>query len=397
MFPKTRSGAAALLIAAAALLAPLRPALAQVPNLPPGCTPQTPLPCAYQPQQVYNAADIGIFDTVLKDPARRDHPVPIRVRYPKPATGALPVVILSHGGTTADDEGGYTLNTSSERGNSFARSGYVVVHVTRLMVEPQALTDAQFNDCINAGTVTSSLLGGANVEGARRACRVFIGWKVYGPQNVAFIANVIKGYQRGMIADFAGTLDATKVAVGGWSGGTEASMNIAGASQTWTSKLNTLRGGTATSFTVPPTRIDNVVALMADSPRAPEWITGSGFGESLWNIDERPFLFVSGRYDTGGDAGPNVSRTSSFMSARPGRKFLAWTLHERAIHATMNIGEEGCTPLSDAARQSMCTALANLSVAFLDSAVKGRQQATDWLATDAFRALSNQLFELHRR
>jgi hypothetical protein len=92
---------------------------------------------------------------VLHDAARANHPVPVRVRYPEPATDALPVVILNHGGSTGDAEGGDSLNFSSERGNSFIMVGYVMVYVTRLMIESQSLTDAQFNDCIDAGIVTN--------------------------------------------------------------------------------------------------------------------------------------------------------------------------------------------------------------------------------------------------
>ncbi len=382
-----------------ALLAVFGAGLAPAQVLPPGCAASSPGPCAYAPQRVYNAADIGVTDLTLYDASRRNHPVPVRVRYPKPATDALPVVILSHGGSTADEDGAYSMNTSAERGNSFAMAGYVVIHVVRLMVEPQSLTDAQLNDCINAGTIAGSLLTGANIEEARRACRVFLGWHVYGPQNVAFVADVIKGYRRGMLPEYAGLMDASRIAVGGWSGGTEASLNIAGAFQSWSSRLNRLRGGAATAFTFAPVVVPGAVAFMADSPRAPAWAgQGSGFqSESFWGIDERPFLFTSGRYDTGADVGPNAARATSWVSARPGNKFLAWTLSDQAIHSTMNIGEEGCTPTTDPARRAMCTALMHLSVAFLDAAVKRHPPAIDWLASDAFQALSGQQFELHRR
>lgn len=355
--------------------------------LPPGCVEAAPDSCAYSASPNYTTA---VVDFALRDPSRANHLVPFRVRYPRGASGARPVVIWSHGGGTTNivaTPGGTPVShgqTGSERrSESFARAGYIVIHIGRLPVE--TLSVAQSEECSRLGVV------------ATETCKEFIGFHLYGPLNVAFIASVLPQYQLGMLPGFTGTPDRNRIAVGGWSGGSESAQNIAGAWQQWS--------GPAALGSVAPVRLNavnvpGVVAFLNDAPRGPAWGSfSSGFQpDSLTSIDDRPFLFISGANDIGGDVdGVVVSRSSAFLSAARGNKYLAWSPTKAdggPNHATMAIEPDGCQTVS---QQVHCNALESLSLAFLDALVERKPAAIAWLASDALRVHARQNIELHRR
>lgn len=387
---------------AASALAPA-PALAQATIN--GCSAQALASCGYTSPNHFTPA---VADAYLEDPSRGNHPVPIRVRYPLGATGALPVVIWNHGGgtTSADNQAstaaGFTVTrgqqSSVRRSESFARAGYVVIHIGRMDV--RSLSPAQLQDCLTAGVIVGGIVSPS--ESALSACRTWTGFHLYGPRNVAFVAALLAGYQRGMLPGFDGTLDRERIVVGGWSGGTEATLNIAGAYQKWTTALG--------SVTLPPVVVPGAVAFFADAPRGPSWAGFStGFEEqSAYGIDARPILFNTARDDRGGEVAPPVARNASFFGAAKGGKLLSYSWTPAAVggpnHGTMNINDsideatgEPATGCNNALREAHCVALEQLGVAFLDAHVLGRQAAQQWLASGNFKVLTSDRIELHTR
>lgn len=341
--------------------------------LPAVCTTPGPEPCLYTPATVWQTA---IRDFVLQDPGRNQHAVPFRVYYPiNTPAGLRPVVIWNHGGSIEDPASpGSQFNASNERGQSFAAAGYVSIHVVRRSVVNPLTSDLAA--CVSAGVITSTAASGQPLQN----CKDWLGWHVYGPQNVEFIARVLPQYQVGMLPGFIGTPDPSRVVVGGWSGGTEVPLNIAGAAQQFG------------QFKMPQVVVPGAVAFIADSPRGPEYAGfKSGLGEdSYYSIDTRPFLSFSGRGDETGE--PAESRLAGWIAAKPGGKYLSWDNAAEAVHGTMDIGE-----CSTTLRDNHCRWMRSLGVAFIDAVVMNQPQAVAWLASDAYKTLTGGVIELHRR
>lgn len=392
---------AGLLATAATLTAP---AAAQGLDLPPGCSEAAPVTCRYQPARQYTP---GQIDLLMVDPARANHPIPFRVRYPIGATGPLPVVIWSHGGSTTQVIGqtpqGWPITqgqTSSERrGLSFSSAGYVVIHIGRLPVLDTLLTTAQIDACDRVGIRLGALIDGDPVTSPREACRQWTGWHLYGPQNVAFVAARLALVQAALPANFRGTLDSRRIVIGGWSGGTESVMNIAGAPQSWAPVFPH-----ATGVSQPSVNVPGAIAFFADAPRRPSYINthSSGFSDAaLAQIDGRPFLSNSGKNDIGPDVAPSVARAMPWLSAQPGGKLLAWDRSGLANHSTVNLGhnsggvEEGCR--ADLGQAPLCMWYEDLGIAYVDAAAKRRPEALRWLESDAVKVLTGRSIELHRR
>jgi hypothetical protein len=379
------------------------PALAHDPL--PTCLATAPSSCLYHSPDSFTPA---VLDLVLLDPARDNHPVPIRVRYPLGATGARPVVIWSHGGSTTSVvsmAGGVAITrgqqSSVRRSESFARAGYVVIHIGRL--PPATLTNAQLQDCATAGVIVGGVL--SPDTNAIAACKLWTGWHIYGPQNVAFVASMLQHYQVGMLPGFEGTLDRERLVVGGWSGGTESALNIAGAYQRW-SNLLPPHG----SVQLDPVPVPGVVAFFTDAPRGPDWAGySSGFQEdSPYGIDGRPILFNTAVDDRGPDKGPVVSRNASFFGAAKGGKVMSYSWTRSADggpnHGTMDINDsideatgEPASGCDTALREQHCVALESLGVAFLDAAVRGLPGALAWMASGNLQVMTSDRIELYTR
>lgn len=406
-------------VLAATLGAPA--ALAQVPA---GCTSATPQACLYTP--AYNFQQEGVLDLRVPDPSRDNHPVPFRIRYPLNAgllDGPRPVIVWNHGGSTTHDDPllpGVTVGQqgSERRLGSFVKAGYVTIHVARLMPELPTLTHQMLLTCARAGQFTRDILDSAHPRlAAIQICRTFYGWHLWGPVNVAFVINWLRSNPAAMPPTVLAMMDLNRLAVGGWSGGGATALNIAGAEQRWPAPTQlpprvvgllralSVPAGALQNLNLPdvvnsPVPLSGVAAFMDDAPRSPSWAHGtSGFGdESFYNIGSRPFLFTSGRFDTGGDnlgpnAAPELSRSMSWWQAKPGNKYLAWS-PATANHSTMDVSPDGCDTVQ---REAYCKALENLGVAFMDAAMLQRPQAQQWLRSPALEVMTGSRIELHRR
>lgn len=415
--PRAAARGLALLAGALATLGSL-PARAQAPiNGCAGADAGTLAQCHYRsPQPSYTPA---VVDLVLQDPARGDHVVPIRVRYPVGASGARPVVIWNHGGGTTgqDVQASQQLGTyvtrgqqsSVRRSESFARAGYVVIHIGRLppsvvrghQVTPTVLGSDQMRDCVRAGVVAAVDADNPNAN-VVASCAVFIGWHLWGPRNVAFVADMLQHYRVGMLPGFEGTLDREKIIVGGWSGGSASGLNIAGAYQQWSNGEATLR--------LDPVPVPGVAAFFLDSPRGPAYAGySSGFQEdSSFGIGSLPLLINTARGDRGPGGEPVAVRNVHFFGAAKGDKVMSYSWTPTADggpnHGTMDINDsideatnEPASGCNTALREEHCAALEMLGVAFLDAKVRGIREAQDWLASGNFKVLTRDRIELHRR
>ena len=383
-------------VAAAAVLS--CHALAAPPlQLPPGCLLAQPGTCAYQPPLAYSTANL---DSILLDPARNNHPVPFRIRYPVGAVGPLPVVVWNHGGgaTVWDRNAPGPLpiskgqQSSAEHGESFASRGYVAIHIGRLPAEN--LTPSQKQDCV---TARLRFVPAGNPPAAfLERCSEFIGTHIYGAQNVAFLMAALQAIQAQFPNRFPVTMDFTRIVVGGWSGGSAVPLGIAGAFK----QFNGLR---VDAVTVP-----GVIGFIASSPRGTEWGDfESGFVDefpeapapqvhSFQSIDARPFLAITGVSDRGKDKDAFLaSRTAWFWSGTPGQKYQSYALENSStggpVHGTMDLGECG------GSHAKYCRWFDALQMAYLDAVVKGLPLAVSWLASDAYRVLTRFQVELQRR
>jgi acetyl esterase/lipase len=354
----------------------LSPAFAH-PPLPAGCDAQHLPACRYLSDLDFS--NVGVVTTTLTDAARGNYPVPILIRFPIGANGPRPVVIFNHGGEPRANG----RNGSSEWSTAMARAGYVVIHPSRSVVESPSAD--QLDECADNGVIGVT------------ACGQWLGHSKFGPMNTNFLISQFAQLEQ-LHAELDGLLDRRKIVVAGWSAGTTVALANAGAWRRFDPEGPVYRQAST-----------RPIAFMAVAPFGPDY--GGFYYSPTWNfggfqsrsfdaIDERPFLFVTGK----GDFGPKVivdlsredvrseARSLSWLRATPGRKYLAWDLDLRASHGTMNISDCGT-----ALKQAHCRAIQSLGIAYLDAIVRRRVEAIRWLASDAFVTLTAGAIELHRR
>lgn len=346
-----------LLFFALAASTTLSAALAH-PPLPPHCTPANPETCLYTSDLSY---PVGVVDgIVLRDPARSNYRIPLLIRYPIGAPGPRPVVIWHHGGNPSKN--GKTR--SEEWGTTLAAAGYIVIHPSRVLV-PDA---APFQAECDANGFTRPI-----------ECRGWISEYRAGPLNTHFIIDRLDEIAAARPV-LNGLFDPSKIVVGSHSAGSASVLAVAGAYQRW------LDGGHRYRE-----RDNRPIAFLASGPMGPLWAGfGGGFQSGSYAGIERPFLLISGVGDETGE--PSESRVASWLTSVPGNKLQSWDTQLEAVHETMDIHK--CdTPL----QADHCHWIASLGLAFLDAVVRGRQEAHDWLASDAYASLTGGAIELHRR
>jgi hypothetical protein len=339
------------------------------------CNPANPPTCRYVSNLNFN---VGELRTVVVDPSRNNYQIPLLIRYPVGAPGPRPVVIFNHGGPPRANG----LNGSSEWSTAMATAGYVVIHPSRVPVATPSA--AQLTECDANGVIGAS------------ACGDWLGHSLFGPMNTDFLISQFG--QLGGRPELAGLLDSRKVVVAGWSAGTTVALANSGAWRKF-----------APDGPVHDQKSTAPIAFMAFAPFGPDY--GGFYYSPIWNfggfqsasfddIDDRPFLFVTGK----GDFGPKVivdlseekvrseARSLGWLRATPGRKYLGWDLDRRATHGTMNISD-----CNTALKAAHCDATKSLGIAYLDAVARRRTQAINWLASDAYLSLTGGEIELHRR
>jgi hypothetical protein len=314
------------------------------------------------------AFEVGLAENlVLRDPARGDLPVPLLVRYPLGATDARPVVIWNHGGS-ASVEG---RRRSGDWGQVLAAAGYVVIHPSRVPVVDPAPFQAE---CTAEGFAAPEL------------CALFVENVKFGPQTAVFVLDSLAAIEA-LVPDLAGRLDTTRVIIAGHSAGSPMPLVLAGA-------VRVFDGGERRDGDPRP------VAFLVTGPHGPDYGGfEDGFREdSFHEIDDRPFLWITGRGDETGAVGasnhePSEARTAGWLTSTRGDKYLSWDNDEIAVHESMDLSK--CDQ-SDVQR-THCDAFAMLGVAFLDAVVRLRPEAAAYLASPAYDTLNAGVIELHRR
>lgn len=337
--------------------------------LPVGCSEVTPEGCAYVPLNAFSG--IQQFDMTLRDPARGNYRVPIRVRFAGDSVGPRPVVIMNHGGAI-NENGKASLSEWSEK---LVEDGFIVIHPSRVRVRNPT-----------AGELAICKLNKQSVDPDK--CGVFLGAMIYGPRNTDFIISRFSDIQaRLQVVDDEtnATLDATRVIVGGWSGGSSIVLANAGA---WR------------RFDPEGPKVTNQISLLPIgffglSTMGPDYAGfGAGFqSESYNDIDERPFLTITGKGDNHGKT--SEARTTAFMRAEPEGKFLSWDTNPVLDHPHM--AHQECGPGADLLLQSHCAFYESALLAFVDWVAYGHPAAADWLDSDAYLTLTGGEVELHHR
>jgi hypothetical protein len=363
-----------LLAAVFASLAGAASALAH--DLPANCGDTFPAPdadCIYAPDTALG--NIQTFTMTLRDATRNNYPVPIRVRYSGDATGVRPVVILNHGGGTSATG----RNSMPEWSTLFAEAGYIVIHPSR--VKPASLTGGQIRMCKRYGGLKRAI---------PRICKGFLAYQLYGPLNTDFLIDNFAAIQARMVTvdpSMLGLIDSTlsKVIVGGWSGGSTIPVANAGAWRRYADNLDKVdfQGST------------RPVGFFGFSTMGPDYagFDGGLQSGSYSDIDERPFLTITGKGDKKGKT--SEARTTAFIMAEPGEKYLSWSVAAGIGHSHMAHIASTCS--ASAAGVAHCLAFESPMLAFLDFVALGDAEAEDWLKSDAYRFLTGNAVELQRR
>lgn len=305
--------------------------------------------------------DLQRFDGLQLPRASGGRTLPMTVRWAADAPQPLPIVIWEHGG-------GYNPTgdrLSSDWGFTLARAGYFVIHLAHVppnaaqlveMCREVGVTDA--GECVDL-----SLDGGADEE---TDANVFSSIAVARPTDVQRLIDGLatlaaRVQQQGV------TLDTTRVAVAGWSGGSQAPMQLAGALRTVSASLQ--------EYATPDAR---PIAFVALSPQGPGY---SGFFDTSWDTVRGPLLVATGEHDekpantlTGA-----IRRLAYDHLPAGGDKHLWYSrLDDPGIaHGSFNLGDLGS---SDPELAALSTGLEAVVVGFCDAYVKGRPDAKAWLS-----------------
>jgi hypothetical protein len=337
---------------------------------PAGCDENDRGACLYAPPTSYA---IGQVDRILTDPARNNHVVPIRIRYPIGASGPRPVILWNHGGSTRQERPGGGYNFSSpEHSALFTAAGYVTVLIDRTPARAKPTPD-QLKVCM------------ANEASTPAACQNWYGFHVHGPRNTPFVVSYLATVAPAELPGFTGTLDLARVVVGGFSGGTELVLNHAGAPQHWPLLQQA------------SVHVAGVAAFVAAAPRGPDYAGFSaGFDDIAYrSIGEAPFLFLLARNEHPGEQGSHggPARSGSWLNSHAGGKLMSWDTNDAVTHVNLDLSR--CN--ESAVQADHCAWTGAATLAFLDAYVQHVQEAIDWLGSDAHRILTGGSIELHRR
>ena len=328
-----------------------------------GCSEENLDACAY----VGDSRQVSFLDGyTVTDPATT-RALPLRVRFPLGVSAAVPVIIWSHGGSFNDT--GHRL--SGVWGDLLAAAGYAVVHLAH--VYPTA--NAAQALCMASGTP----MGECNLTD-------FNPLTVARPRDVTAVISDLPALSAWLVQQGAPSLDATRVAVCGWSAGSQAPISLAGAVRQVSPSV--------TRFAQPDARPRAFVGL---SPQGPGFSGYFAAGtETSWDTVRAPNLIVTGEGDVkpaNPDLLPSIRRQAWDLQPLGGNRFLLWGTQQIGEHGTFNMGQgdldENAPPASsDHAVLRLQRAVASTVVAFLDAYVRARPDARSYLLSNRAVVLS---------
>ena len=319
------------------------------------CSESNPQACLYPIDLEY---DFDITQEQLVDSSRVGGPREIRIAIYRPigAVEPLPVVILSHGGSSGKTN---PLKSLPEWAAPIAKAGFLAVAIAHLPVS-QAQRDSV---CEYLGGTTP-----ADCDSIK-----MLNW--HRPYDVRFVLDWLEQQQQS--GPLAGKLDLQRIAHLGHSAGAGASMMLAGA---------------ARIYLTDPVVIDDprIKAFLAFSPQGPG---DDGFFDDSWANITRPVLVGTGDGDnTGGAVGTNRRKAYDLML--PGEKYLLYIQDEAAKHVSFSLNPKSCERVASTGRCHLFSKwLLSAALAFLDAQLLQEPQAYRWLNSDRLGEASNGVVE----
>ena len=284
----------------------------------------------------------------------------LRIRAPKGKSGALPAVIVMHGGgfnTTGH-------NALADWGDQLARAGYLAInfgnaddeagaHCAALMIPASECNGTAFTTEVSAGGTLGA-------------------WYYTRPNDSQAIVD-----QLATIESAAGVqVDRDRVSVLGHSGGSHAVLSLAGLAVDISPSLRGVQWEKDARFK----------AFVANSPQG---IDRTGLTATSWDRIASPVLVQTGRRDSTEGEGA-AGRRDAFEHLKGPDAYEHYIDDEDSSHELFSLdahqGVEGNE-----------LALARTAIAFFDAYVLGRQEAKDWLATDQLTRANDGKSTLSRK
>ncbi|MBL8151852.1 MAG: hypothetical protein JNN15_18165 [Blastocatellia bacterium] len=304
----------------------------------------------YESPQKFTMATLDGY--IVRD-RENNRNIPIFIRYPKEASGQLPLILWSHGGGPKDT-GKYQ---NREWGQLLAESGYIVIHMSHLE-RSRAEANALYREF--------------NLS-PRQGQRAFSTLEVDRPRDATAVLNNLDAIEK-TFPEIAGKIDRDRVGVAGHSFGSYTAMLMGGARATLTEEFADL------SFKHPLPK-----AILALSPQGPGRF---GFEEDSWRELNLPVMSATGAADETPGEVPE-DRVMPFSLMPPGEKYLFFINDEDADHATFNLGNKQHPEFSKW--------LGAAGVAFFDSALKNSAEARAYLVSGTTEAISNNVASIRSR
>ena len=320
------------------------------------CTAATWEGCVYQPEDHPIAEVEGYF--VEQVTFRRRFP--ILVRYPTDVAGPLPVVLASHGGTFNDS--GHTL--LRPWGRTLAQAGYAVIHMAHLQPDDEGL----MRFCMELGVP----IGRCSFDD-------------FSPQVAAKAIDAVAvlddadGVGAWFETETGMTLDLSRAATVGWSGGSQTGMTLLGA-------VRNLDDEGRLTFTLPDARVVGALALSVQGPGFSGYFEGAD-GTSMDGVVS-PLLIGTGDNDYKAAANPDLTpavRRTTYENL-PGadgqqRLFYSQLPLDTGGHETYHLDD---LDHEDEQVRRASFALQSVGRAFMDATLRGNTDATAYLdSTDA--------------
>ncbi len=287
--------------------------------------------------------------------AAHNRSIPIFIRYPKEATGILPMILWSHGGG-AKTEGQYN---NVEWGTALAQAGYIVIHMSH---SPPTLAErtALYNEYGVPANQTSTVFSALEVDRPRDAKAVLDDLN-----NIENFFPAIKG-----------RLNRNAIGVAGHSFGAYTVMTLAGGRV----KLIGAPGHADESFS--DARPKAFLALSAQGPER------FGWKEDSYREMTRPVMFQTGLGDYSGEE-QAPSRVRAHRIVPPGDNYLFFINSFDASHDTFN--------LNNNARPEFGSWVVAAGMAWFDATLKSLPEARSFLSSGRTETASNNVATIAMR